>query len=998
MVDMFLDKSVICPVTVGRDDDLQRLRGLFTHASEGNGQIALISGEAGIGKSRFAKEAENWSAQNGLVLQGNCFQTESAQPYAPLLDLLRYYLATRSRDEIKKVMGPHAVPLIRLMPELESYIPDIVPVPTPDPKIEKQRIFQSLTQIFMDLARSKPLVVIIEDLHWSDSTSLEFLLLLARRIVPLPVFLILTYRSDETNPELTHFLAELDRSRLGTDFALTRLTPSDVDVMLRAILELDTPISQEFLDAVFPLTEGNPFFIEEILKSLMAEGDVFFSNGAWGRKEISQLRIPRTIQDAVQRRTQKLDDHALRALTMASVLGRRFNFHLLQGILQVDELALLDNLKQLVKVQLIVEESADVFAFRHALTREAAYSTMMLRERQGLHRLAGESMERMFVGTLPSHFADLSYHFFTAEEWQKAFDYSLKAGDQACDFYAPREAIVFYSRVFVAARQLGKEIEPELLLLRGRAYETMGDFKSALDDFEQALKIARESRDGMSEWQTLLNLGQLWAGRDYQRTGEYFRLAESVSQTLDDVRLQALSLNRLGNWHVNIGQTGQGLELHRKALELYKQNQDDKGMAESFDLMGMAVMHHGDLLASFGEYQQAITILRSLDDKYGLVSALTGSCNTFSWNETNYMPEKTPLENYRTSIEALELSRQTGWTAGEAFVEWTIALNLGGRGLFDEAISHASESLRIATEIGHRQWIIGAQNALGYVHLMMLQSNNAIQWFELALAFAKKLGSAWWVGGISANLAGAYLLNNDLSRTRALLDAGLENEKGDYTLAKQRMLWAKGNLLLAEEKPKDALKIVEELASLRSQHPETQPIPYLLKLKGQAQTALKQEKKAIQTLEEAKQGAIQREALPLQWQIHALLGRLHRGQKDNPASEMEFESARRVLQSLEANIQDEIVREQFLSRALDFLPKEKVLTKRQSEAEKYGGLTAREREVMRYLSRGKSNREIAEALFLSERTVENHVANILNKLGLDSRAQAAVWAVEKGLV
>lgn len=995
---MFLEKSVICPVTIGRDNDLQRLRGLFVLALEGNGQVALISGEAGIGKTRFTKDAEAWSAQKGIVLRGNCFQTESAQPYAPLLDLLRYYLATRSKDEINKAIGQHAVPLLRLMPELEAYFPDIVPVPTPDPKIEKQRTFQSLTQIFMDLARNKPLVIIIEDLHWSDSTSLEFLLLLARRIAPLPILLALTYRSDETNPELTHFLAELDRSRLGTDFALKRLTPFDVDLMLRAILELDTPISQEFLDAVFPLTEGNPFFIEEILKSLMAEGDVFFANGVWDRKEISQLRIPRTIQDAVQGRTQKLDERTVRVLTMASVLGRRFNFHHLRDILQVDEPELMEDIKQLVKVQLVVEESADVFAFRHALTREAAYSTMMLRERQGLHRLAGEAMERMFMSILPSHYADLSYHFFTAEEWQKAFDYSLKAGDQAWDLYAPREAIVFYSRVFVAARQLGKEIEPGLLLLRGRAYETMGDFKSALDDFEQALIIARESDDGMTEWHTLLNLGQLWTGRDYQRTGEYFRVAESVSQTLKDTRLQALSLNRLGNWHVNIGQTGQGLELHRRALDIYQNNQDEKGMAESFDLMGMAVMHHGDLLASFGEYQQAIKIFRSLDDKYGLISALSGSNNTFSWNETNFVPGITPLENYRMSIEALELSRQTGWAAGEAFVEWSIALNLGGRGLFDEAINHASESLRIATEIGHRQWIIGAQNALGYVHLMMLQANSAIQWFELALAFANKLGSAWWVGGISANLASAYLLNNDLSRARTLLDAGLENETGDYTLAKQRMLWAKGHLLLAEEKPKEALKIVEELSSLRSRHPEVQPIPSLLKLKGQALTAIKQEKKAIQALEDAKQGAIQREALPLLWQIHASLGWLHKKLKDDRASEMEFGEARRVLQSLETNIQDEMLRQQFSNNAREFLPKEKVLTKRQSEAEKYGGLTTREREVMRYLSQGKSNREIAEALFLSERTVENHVANILNKLSFDSRAQAAVWAVEKGLV
>jgi DNA-binding CsgD family transcriptional regulator len=261
----------------------------------------------------------------------------------------------------------------------------------------------------------------------------------------------------------------------------------------------------------------------------------------------------------------------------------------------------------------------------------------------------------------------------------------------------------------------------------------------------------------------------------------------------------------------------------------------------------------------------------------------------------------------------------------------------------------------------------------------------------------KKLGSAWWIGVISANLADAYLLDNDLLSARALLDAGLENETGDYTLARQRMLWAKGNLLLAEEKPKDALKIAEELFALRAHSIESQPIPHLLKLKAQALTALKQEKKAFQALEDAKHGSLQREALPLLWQIHALLGWLYRHQSDSQNSELEFGNARRVIQSLEANIQDEALQQQFVSNALEFLPKEKTLTKRRSEAEKYGGLTTREREVIRYLSQGKSNREVAEVLFLSERTVENHVANILNKLGFDSRAQAAVWAVEKGL-
>ena len=210
------------------------------------------------------------------------------------------------------------------------------------------------------------------------------------------------------------------------------------------------------------------------------------------------------------------------------------------------------------------------------------------------------------------------------------------------------------------------------------------------------------------------------------------------------------------------------------------------------------------------------------------------------------------------------------------------------------------------------------------------------------------------------------------------------------------MLWAKGSLLLAENKPAKALRLAELLLDSKQSSNETQPIPALSKLKGEALLALDDLEQAERALEAAKQGAKEREALPLLWQIHSLLGWLYKKQKNLQKSEREFASARQMLDSLAANIQEESLRASFLDAALKSLPNERKLNKRQSEAEKFGGLTPREREVALYLSQGKSNREIAETLILSERTVENHVGNILAKLGFDSRAQIAVWVVEKG--
>jgi DNA-binding CsgD family transcriptional regulator len=279
----------------------------------------------------------------------------------------------------------------------------------------------------------------------------------------------------------------------------------------------------------------------------------------------------------------------------------------------------------------------------------------------------------------------------------------------------------------------------------------------------------------------------------------------------------------------------------------------------------------------------------------------------------------------------------------------------------------------------------------------MLQADLAIQKLEAGLTVAKEFGSSWMIGNTTTELASAYLLNNQSVRARTLLDSVPLQETGHHTRAERRMLWAKGNLFLAENRPAEALRIAKHLLDSKRSSQQTQPIPALLKLEGEALFALKQFKKAERSLERAKQGAEQREALPLLWQIHARLGWLYKEQKNVKKSEREFASARLIIHKLGESIPEETFRNGFVEAALENLPKERTLSKRQQEAEKFEGLTAREREVAQLVSQGKSNREIAEALVLSERTVENHVGNILTKLGFDSRAQIAVWAVEKGL-
>ena len=399
-----LNQPVVCPVLIGRTPDLALLQLSLEQVKSGKGQVVLLCGEAGIGKSRLVAEIQTEAfAQGFQLLQGNCFPTDRSFPYAPLLDLLRSIFLASSTAQVEALVGPYAREFAPLLPDVIHLFPDLTvlpPLPSLDPEQEKRRLFAALAHFFLSQAAEQPLLLVVEDLHWSDNTSLELLQYLARRCATQPLLVLLTYRSDEVRPTLSHWLAELDREHLGQEVALTRLTRSETGAMLGAIFALERPVQAAFLDAIYTLTEGNPFFIEEILKSLIAAGEISYTDGAWDRKPLGELHIPRSIADAVHQRSDHLSESARQLVVLAAVAGRRFDFAVLQQMTHHDEQQLLTLMKELMSAQLVVEESAEQFAFRHALTRQAIYTELLVRERKALHRTIAETMEIPLRGSV----------------------------------------------------------------------------------------------------------------------------------------------------------------------------------------------------------------------------------------------------------------------------------------------------------------------------------------------------------------------------------------------------------------------------------------------------------------------------------------------------------------------------------------------------------------------------------------------------------------------
>ncbi len=272
-------KSFLTPVFVGRREELRQLGATLAAVQAGAGRCVLVSGEAGIGKSRLLAEMRGRAAQMGFTpLAGRCFEQDRSFPYAPLIDMLRPFLAQGAVADRLDALGSLAAELVKLLPELAAHLPVSQSAAPLESEVEQRRLFEALTSLFLHQAQAGPVLLIVEDLHWSDQASLEFLLYLVRRMAEHPMLLLLSSRGADDQPGLVELLAGLDREPIAQEIRLDPLTRAEVAELLKAILGQPQPLSAEFVGTIYSLTEGNPFFAEEICTSLIASGDIYYAS------------------------------------------------------------------------------------------------------------------------------------------------------------------------------------------------------------------------------------------------------------------------------------------------------------------------------------------------------------------------------------------------------------------------------------------------------------------------------------------------------------------------------------------------------------------------------------------------------------------------------------------------------------------------------------------------------------------------------------------------
>ena len=499
-------------VFVGRQRELAQLQGCLEEAVSGRGQIVMLAGEPGIGKTTLAQQvADRAVAAGALVLWGWCYEHAGAPPYWPYVQPIRNYAEHAEAEQLRTEMGMGAADIAGIVPIIGEKLPGLEHVPALLPDQARFRLFDSVTTFLKNASLARPLVMVLDDLHWADGSSLLLLEFLAREIAASPILIMGTYRDDEVTSthQLSQVLGGLVRSAYFHRVQLSGLTQREVGDFVAAKSGIDVP--GYVAATMHRRTEGNPLFVSEVIGLLRPQeitGDL-----AWADA------IPVAVRETTLRRLSRLSDSCNTVLRTASVMGREFEYPLLKELTSnFDDDGLVDALDEALEARLIeaLPSGPDHYQFGHALIQEAIYQDISPVRRAREHGRIGEAIERLHQADLEGHAAALAHHFARAggaESAQKVVKHSLIAGGHALATFGYEQAEVHFQQALDAkgAQEIDSEISAARFRLGRAQAATLPRDRLAEPHLNSGLPltITRVSRTSNTWWPLPSSLGLL---------------------------------------------------------------------------------------------------------------------------------------------------------------------------------------------------------------------------------------------------------------------------------------------------------------------------------------------------------------------------------------------------------------------------------------------------------------------------------------------------------
>ena len=681
-------------IFIGRERELEELRTGLEEACAGRGRLILLVGEPGIGKTRTAHElATHARLRSVQVFLGRCYEGEGAPPFWPWVQIVRAYLATCDVDTLQAEMGGGAANIAQVMTEVRERLPDLPMLSAPESPQERFRFFDSFTTFLKNAARRQPLLLMLDDLHWADTPSLLLLQFLARELGEAHIMVVGAYRDNELGLQhpLLQTLGELGRTPGSQSLVLPGLTESEV----ARFIELNTnqTLSQSLVKAVYQRTEGSPFFVTEIVRLLMTEGDQSVS-----RQPQAAIALPPRVREVIRRRLQALSEECYQILAVASVLGREFDLKVLKQASEAVTLrqaqgerveghwsgatvraesfdglrtssveartkllqppigeGLLEVLDEAVAARLIapVPQRVGLYSFSHALIRETLYETLSMAERVRLHRHIGEALEELYRTdvALPSVVnpeqisSTSSGHVPLASSGQGP---STGSGQALAELAA---------HFFLAAP--GGDVDKAISYARraGERAITLLAYEEAVSHYERALQaLTLKGPDEVLRCELLLALGEaLWRAGENLRARDIFEQAAQAAQALGAAELLAQAALGFGNVRAETGVV-------------------DEALVEILEAAQAALGNDASALRAkvLARLAMALYFTRSEEHR-----------NTLS-------------------VQALAIARQVGDRGALAFTLLARHFVLWGPGNIEDRLAIATEAIRLAEEAGDR--------------------------------------------------------------------------------------------------------------------------------------------------------------------------------------------------------------------------------------------------------------------------------------------------------
>ncbi len=839
---------------VGRVSEITQLQQRWAQALQGHGRLALLSGEPGIGKTRLANELVAYAQLSGAaILHGGCYEYEATTPYLPFVEALREWVHQQDGAAVRALIGSTAGELVRLAPEIESKMGRVPPNPTLTASEERLRLFDNVTRFLQNLAKERGLLLFIDDLHWADQSSLSLLAYVIRNLRNERVLILAAYREAELDRKhpLAAALVEWNRERIATRITVGRLTLEETSTLLAALFEQES-ISEELARAVYRETEGNPFFIEEVVKALIEQGQIYRENNRWERKEVSELAIPQSVKEAIGRRLNRLSESTLEVLHAAAALGKDFEYAELAAIELMSEDRLLDALDEASTAQLVQVKNGEGYAFTHDKIREVLYEEINPIRRKRLHQRIGEALEAQFRQGNQAYTQELAYHYTEGGDLARSLRFSILAAEKASRLFALDDAIYYYEIALEAAERLGQsERLASIYTSTGEIYSQRGQVNQSVQAFQRAMALQEDPEEcgaikarmgsvyasagdarGLALIEEALQelnpvtqadevaLATAMIGRYYHyrclhwQAIEYLERARLIAEPLGHPDTVGQIYAFLAGAHQHLTRFADSMAWAWKNVELGRQKNNP--INESFGYEFLAEDY-----SALGDW--AATLQYANRDRE--IGETIGAQDRVAWGTYCQAVAKHGLGNLASAEKDARatrlLSENIGDTRLRILAGGIIVQILSDLGRAEEAGELGEQVLQEADELQHAYLQMIARHCNAYSLLLQDQTERALELYLQAEQLAGSTENLWMPMNYQPWLAQALFDAHRIEEARKMMDHSLRLARNagarfDEALAlrvEAQLLAARGGWEAALSSAKDSIDILEQTGS-----------------------------------------------------------------------------------------------------------------------------------------------------------------------------------------